>query len=342
MKRVTIVDVARRAGVSPAAVSLALNKPSRLSPETVERVRETARVLGYVPNPHALALVQKRAGTVGVLVPQTISETFANPYFAEFLRGVGAGCEEKGLSLQLVPPREGSVEKAVSIAPVDGFLVVGLSEEHPGAKPLSRRGVPFVVVDGDAEKAPSVNCDDEGGAYAAARSLARRHRKILVLGFPRSSGEHERFVWGVEKRRLRGYRRALEEYGITWTANSVTASAVSPEGGEEAFARAFDRLSRAGRRPTAVLAASDATAFGVLRAAGRLGLRIPEDLEVIGFDDVPFAALCNPPLTTVRQPIEKKGRIAAGLLLDLLEEEDRPVAEARLLPTRLVLRNTTV
>jgi LacI family transcriptional regulator len=184
-----------------------------------------------------------------------------------------------------------------------------------------------------------VNCDDEGGAYAAARFLAGRHREVLILGFPGSAGGREGGVWGVEARRLRGYHRAFEERGLPWSPYLVVPSAVSPDGGERAFARAFERLRSTSHPPTAVLAASDAAAFGVLRAAGRMGLRVPEDLEVIGFDDVPLAALSNPPLSTVRQPIEKKGRMAAGLLLDLIEH--RPVTEPELLPIQLVLRGTT-
>src|SRR2546428_784779 len=184
VRRVTIHDVAGKAGVSTAAVSHAFNDPERLRATTVTRILDAARELGYAPNPHARALHSQRVGVLGVLFPQPIATVFANPFFASFLEGIGSVTDERGIGLLTVTPVGGSLERAIAAAPVDGFVIIGLDERNPDVAPLRKRGVPFVVVDGDAETASSVNVDDEGGAHAAAEFLLDRgHRELLVLTF---------------------------------------------------------------------------------------------------------------------------------------------------------------
>src|SRR5436305_1493358 len=182
VRRVTIHDVAGKAGVSTAAVSHAFNDPERLRATTVTRILAAARELGYAPNPHARALHSQRVGVLGVLFPQPIATVFANPFFASFLEGIGSVTDERGIGLLTVTPVGGSLERAIAAAPVDGFVIIGLDERNADVAPLRKRGVPFVVVDGDAETASSVNVDDEGGAHAAAEFLLERgHREVLVL-----------------------------------------------------------------------------------------------------------------------------------------------------------------
>lgn len=342
MPRVTIAEVARRAGVSPTAVSFTFNHPSELSPETVRRVLEVAEELGYAPNPHARALLSSRVGVIGVLVPENISDAFANPFYAPFVRGVGSVCDEMNLSLMVVSPHEGSLGKGITTAPVDGFIVLGIGENHPDVSPLSRRRVPFVIVDGDAENAPSVNVEDENGARdAASRLLSRGHTDILVATFlnPRSHLEnprHENPYHDIASRRQTGYMRAFEEHGVAWSEGPA-ARQCSIESGEKCFEAAWE----SGLRPTAVLCAADALAFGVLLEADKRGVRIPEDMEVVGFDDVPEAALSRPALSTVRQPIREKGRIAAKLLTDALGGGGNPPRSITL-QTEWVPRDTTL
>ncbi len=334
MGRATISDVARKAAVSPTAVSFAFNRPGELSAATVSRILDAARELGYAPNPHARALLSKQCGVIGVLVPQEVSAVFGNPFFLSFVQGVGAVTDEAGLGVLLVPPLSGSLERALAAAPADGFLIVGLNEVHDEVAPLRRRGVPFVIVDGDAEHVPSVNVADAEGAYAAmAHLLARGHRDVLVLTFQEPLGHEPNY--GVGGRRLVGYQRAYEERGRTLDLRALLGAEPSFEGGEQVFSEAW----AAGRRPTAVVAVSDAMAIGVLSAARRLGIRVPDDLEVIGFDDISLAAYARPALSTVRQPIQEKGRVAAELLVRAMEgarPDDRVV-----LPTELVLREST-
>lgn len=335
MARTTIHDVARKAGVSNAAVSHAFNDPERLRAATVDKILSAARDLGYAPNPHARALHSRRAGVVGVLFPQPIASVFANPFFATLLEGIGSVTDERGMGLLTLSPFGTSLQRALATAPVDGFVILGLDEKHAEVAPLRKRGVPFVIVDADAESASSVNVDDEGGAYAAADLLLTRgHRDILVLTFHAPPEELDKDL-GVRGRRLRGYRRAFAKHGVLVADDHVVRTFVTLDGGDEAFSAAWS----GGLRPTAVLAVSDIMALGALRAARRLGIAVPDELEVIGFDDIPLASASQPALSTVHQPIAEKGRIATRLLIRALD--DGAARETIVLPTELRLREST-
>ncbi len=335
-RRATIRDVARAADVSTAAVSQAFNAPGRLRPATVERIVSAARGLGYAPNPHARALHSRRVGVIGVLVPQSIARIFANPFFAAFFSGVGAATDELGIGLLTVSPIGTSLQRAVASAPVDGFVIVGLDEAHEEVAPLRMRGVPFVIVDGDATHAPSVNAEDESGAHAAAAYiLDRGHRDVCVLGFEPAESHVGDARYGVGARRHRGVMRAFVERRLRWSDDLLVPTPATFAGGESVFARILD----SGARPTAVLAMSDVMALGALRAAETRGVRVPDELEVVGFDDIPQASIVRPALSTVRQPIVEKGRIAAHLLLEGIESGG--TARRVVLPTELVFRGTT-
>ena len=212
----TISDIARRAGVSKAAVSYALNDPSRLSAETVARIRAIAEELGYMPNPVARSMSLGRTGTIGVLVPQPLPEMLRNPFFSQFLEGVATAAARAELPILLVPPVRGSVERAVRSAAVDGFLTLGLETFRPTMHVLERRRLPYVMVDSEpVEGVACVNVDDEGGAYQAMRHvLDHGHRRIAILGIRSPQrGRWERYV-GTLKRRMTGYSRALTEAGL--------------------------------------------------------------------------------------------------------------------------------
>jgi alanine racemase len=336
VRRVTIHDVAGKAGVSTAAVSHAFNDPERLRATTVTRILDAARELGYAANPHARALHSQRVGVLGVLFPQPIATVFANPFFSSFLEGIGSVTDEQGIGLLTVTPLRGSLEHAIASAPVDGFVIIGLDERHSEVAPLRKRGVPFVIVDGDSQTASSVNVDDESGAYGAADLLLDRgHREVLVLTFETPQEHLDDPRYGVGGRRLRGYRRAFAERSLRMRNDWLIPTQVTLNGGDEAFTSAWAE----GARPTAVLAVSDIIALGALRAARRLGVRVPLDLEVIGFDDIPLAAASQPPLSTVHQPIAEKGRVAIRLLIRELDEG--APRERIVLPTELILRETT-
>ena len=322
--------------MSKTAVSFAFNSPERLSSDTAARIRDVASSLGYRPHPVARMLTQRRTRTVGILTPQALSVVFANPFFATFSQGVATVAEEAGFGLLFISPVYGSLARAVGRATVDGFVAVGLSEHHPEVEHIRRSGLPIVLVDSAPfPEHATVDIDDEGGARAAAEHLVGLgHRDYLVVGVEPPTPDALASFDGVVGRRLAGYRAALEAAGIDLPEERIVMGPASVEGGAECLLRAWED----GLRPTAVLAMSDAMAIGILSAAGRLGLRVPDDLSVVGFDDIEIAHLVSPPLTTVHQPVRRKGEEACRLLLAALEHREGARAEHRRLETRLIVR----
>jgi DNA-binding LacI/PurR family transcriptional regulator len=342
-RRARIADVAKEAGVSKTAVSFAFNSPERLNADTAARIREVADSLGYRPHPVARMLAQKNTMTIGLLSPQVLSVAFANPFFPTLYGGVGDVADQAGYGLLFVSPLHGSLIRALGRATVDGFVAFGLSEDHPEVEQIRRTGMPMVLVDGYAfPEHGSVDSKDEVGARAAARHLLTLgHRDIVVVGveppcmpdmFDQNPGPTETVVL----RRLTGYRQGLELGGVQLPDERVVVGPVTFDGGVAAFHRIWED----GLRPTAVLAMSDIMAIGVIAAARELGLRVPEDLSVIGFDDLEIAAHANPPLTTVHQPIAQKGEEAARLLLRMIEKPDERPGH-KTLDTRFIIRAST-
>ncbi|HMJ38369.1 MAG TPA: LacI family DNA-binding transcriptional regulator [Verrucomicrobiae bacterium] len=333
MSRVTIADVASAAGVSKTAVSFAFNNPEKLGQVTLERVLGVAHDLGYTPHPGARALSLRRSGTIGVLIPQRLSVVFANPFLGELIQGMGELCEEHDLTMLLVPPLDGSLEGAIRQASVDGFISVGLSPDDRALEMLERIGIPTILVDSDASPMhPAINVDDAGGAEAAAQHLLDLgHRELAIIALPptRARAGHT----PTAARRLTGYRAALDRARAP-EPHMVTAGATMSAG-----ARAFEGLPKGKRRPTGVLAMSDMAAIGMMAATQSAGLKVPDDLSVVGYDDLPMAAWTNPALTTVRQPIVEKGRLAARLLIHRMQ--GKAVESPLPLATSLVIRGST-
>jgi DNA-binding LacI/PurR family transcriptional regulator len=339
LSRPRIADVAREAGVSKTAVSFAFNSPDRLAPETAHRIRVVAEQLGYTPHPVARMLSQRETRTIGVLTPQALSVIFSNPFFGAFNEGVAIAAEEQGYALTFISPLQGSLAQAMGRATVDGVVAIGLSDDHPEVEQIRRAGVPIVLVDSAAlPEHGSIDVDDIGGARAAAEHLIELgHRDVLIVGveppFPSRAIDPE----GVTGRRLHGYRGAFEAIGLSIADERVQVGPASIEGGIAAFGAAW----RSGLRPTAVLAMSDAMAIGVMRAVRDLRLSVPGDVSVVGFDDIDLAQHVDPPLTTVNQPIRRKGEEAVRLLLSVIQRHDLAVPEHRRLATRLVIRGST-
>ena len=324
--------MAGAAGVSKTAVSFAFNNPEKLGQATLERVLGVALELGYTPHPIARALSMRRSGAIGVLIPQRLSTVFANPFLSELMQGVGELCEEHDLTLLLVPPLDGSLEGAIRRASVDGFISLGLGPDDGALEVLDRLGIPTVLVDSEGSPAhPAVNVDDTGGARAAAEHLiGLGHSELAVIVLPPTRSQVGNTPTAA--RRLSGYRAAIARAGAP-DPSTITAG-ISVAAG----AHAFEALPKGRRRPTGVLAMSDMVAIGLMAAAQASGLRVPGDLSVVGFDDIPMAAWTNPPLTTVHQPIVEKGRLAARLLIQRMN--GKTVDVPALMSTRLVVRGS--
>jgi DNA-binding LacI/PurR family transcriptional regulator len=343
-KRVRIIDVASEAGVSKSTVSIAFNSPERLSAETRARIHSVADLLGYRPHPVARMLAQRHTKTLGILTPQALAVAFGNPFFSMFSQGVASVAEEYGYGLLFVSPLRGSLARAAGRASVDGFVALGLGEEHPEVEQIRNAGLPIVLVDSSAfPEHGSIEVEDESGAHAAAEHLlSLGHREFLVLAvepptFARGSGNSMPILEGVNAQRMRGYRRALEAEGVVLEEERILTGPASFAGGREAF----DRALATGLQFTAVLAMSDAMAIGALHAAHEHGLSVPRDVSLVGFDNIDEAEHTHPPLTTVHQPVREKGAEAARLLLSAVDHRDLGQPEHRRLETRLILRGST-
>jgi DNA-binding LacI/PurR family transcriptional regulator len=320
--RITITDIAKQAGVSKTTVSFAFNDPSKISKETYERVMRIADEYGYIPDPVARTLTTRRIGTFGLLLPQSIPEAFKNPYLSELLRGIGDACEEAELSLTILPPIKGRIADAARRAAVDALLAVGVGPDTRIVELLHKRHIPFVTLDGKpSELTVNVGVDDERASYALmGYVLSLGHRRVTVVELKNEifNQPDERFSY-VRDRRMAGFERALAEAGLSLghpDINVITTEC-SIEGGERAAAMLKESAGAHGI-PTAVVAMADIVAVGICMAFRSLGVNVPGDVSVVGFDDAPCARMNVPALTTVHQPGYEKGYQAAKLVYELL------------------------
>jgi DNA-binding LacI/PurR family transcriptional regulator len=350
--RVTLQTIADRLGVSRMTVSNAFSRPDQLSDSLRRTILEAAGELGYAgPDPAARALARGTTGAVGVLLTSDLRHAFVDEVATGFLGAVAEEVGPTGLALTLLSSSAvGEVVPARDVA-MDGALVYS-SQPGPGAVEwLLRRGLPTVFADEDP--APEemgiscVNVDDRGGARAAAQHLVDLgHRRVAVLmaalGGPPGRVEDPRAVGPaskhVSRERLAGYLEALAPAGVTPVVHGLLHS-----DDEEAFVAALGLLGGPDR-PTGVLCFSDVIAHGVVRAAEHLGLDVPGDVSVVGFDDSPLARRLRPQLSTVHQDVRQKGRLAASALLTAMTDH-RSGAGSRasfvVLPATLVLRDST-
>jgi LacI family transcriptional regulator len=324
----TIREVAGRARVSPTTVSHVVNATRFVSHEIRTRVLEAMTELGYHPNAVARSLRRGRTHTLGLILPDS-----ANPYFAELGRGIEATAFGRDYSVVLCNTegdqrRERVYLDLLAKRQVDGLLYVPAGDHADVLRDLLRRSLPVVLVDRDLANAPVdvVLTDKRSGACLATRHLiALGHRRVGCIGGPSSLA--------VSGQRLQGYRDALAEAGLPVDEGLVLRGDYHPQSG---WAAARSLLAMPDP-PTAIFAANDLMAIGVLRAAGELGRRVPGDLAVVGFDDIELASYTTPPLTTVSQSASEVGRAAVELLLERLADPARPPVR-KTLETRLVVR----
>ena len=345
-KSTTLRDVARAAGVSRTTVSNAFNRPDQLSAAARDRILDIARGLGYHgPNPMARKLRTGRIGAVGLVFGDTLPYAFSDQAAILFLHGVGRACEAAGYSLLIIPTTDqGAAQTTVREALVDGFIIYTAPSEEVVSQVFDRN-LPVVTV--DRARVPgvaAVRVDDRAGAKTMAEHvLAAGHRRLGII-VPRLSatGEHAGLVdrsrraaitYAVCADRIGGYLDAAADAGIDPLAVPIDER---PENHEEAGLAAALNLLSLTPRPTAILAMTDRMALGALRAARELGLRVPEDVSIAGFDDLPAASEADPPLTTVRQPLVDKGEQAAELLFGPQQQSG-----LHIITTELVVRRST-
>jgi len=330
----TLRDVARVAGVHPGTVSRALNPQTRglVNERTARRVLEAAQELGYRPNPIARGLRTNRSNTIGVLVPDLM-----NPLFAAVVRGIEDGLREAGYTPLIAntdndAEREQVAYEAMNARQVDGFIAATARRDHWLLADDARTGVKLVLVNRrvDSDALPAVTGDDHEGIRLAVEHLVRLgHRRIAHV-----AGSQSLYTgWS----RHQGFLDAMRSEGLEADPDLIVYSQgfTVREGG-----RCCGELLERGREFTAVVAGNDLLALGCYDALEQRGLRCPEDVSVVGYNDMPFVDRFRPPLTTVRVPHYELGATAAALMLEQLRGRDLPPRQLLLAP-ELVVRGST-
>lgn len=315
-------------------VSNAYNRPDQISEQTREKVLRVARDLGYAgPDPAARSLRRGRAGTVGVLLTEHLPYAFADPGMLTFLHGVATELGAAGQALLLVPAESNADHQLVRNAVVDGFVLASLNRTDPAVDDVLSRRLP--VVTWGYPKLPGVPRVGIDNARAvtelAEHLLGLGHRRFAIVTF----GLHA--PTASVSQRVSGFQRALSEAGIKDDDVTVVTAAVNSRPAGAAAVEELLATSHA-RRPTAIFGVTDIIALGVLDAAAKVSIVVPEQLSVVGFDDIAEASASSPALTTVSQSLFDQGRTAARVVIDLLAGR-RPVMPR--ITTRLVLRAST-
>ena len=329
MAKVTLQSIADQVGVSRMTVSNAFSRPDQLSAALRERILSAAEELGYSgPDPAARALARGRTGSIGLLLTDRLSVVISDALAGEFIAEVSDRLADHGMAATLLAPTEkdGVVEGGVAM---DGLLVYVCGSPGRQLEWARRRGLPIVTVDQrPIEGLPSINVDDRtGGRLGAQHLVDLGHRRIGILTVRDTADE--------TYDRMRGWHDVLDPLGIEPLVRKGVYLASEPS-----YAAARDLLDRPDR-PTGLLCASDAFALEVLRAAADLGLRVPEDLSVVGYDDSRVAATSRPPLTTIRQDVRAKGSLAVAALVRAINDPDSAPPERVVLPAELVVREST-
>lgn len=327
---ITIFDVAEKAGVSHSTVSRVLNNKNNVSAETRERVLRAMEQLGYVGNIHARSLAGGSSRVIGLLVDHLITG-----YTDELIRGIDGALEAYDYNLMLYTTHREKTREAVYVTKMaqglaDGLILIVPRNESAYLETLQQRKFPYVLIDyqGYNRYIPSIITTNKKGGYdATAHLIEAGHRRIGFI-----TGE---MAYGCALERLAGYRAALEEHNIPFDPELVSEGNFwQPQGYQCAR-----QLLSLPHPPTAIFASNDVMAFGAMEAARELGLRIPNDLSIIGFDDIPQAAHMHPPLSTVRQPLEEMGRSAVHLLFKYITNPQAEIERVEL-ATRLIIRES--
>jgi LacI family transcriptional regulator len=329
--RTTIIDVAAAAGVHPSTVSRVLtgHPGSTIRPATRQRILAATDQLGYRPSALARSLRLQRTLTLGMLVPD-----ITNPFFSSIIKGTEDAARQRGYNLILCnseddPQREATYLRVLRDRQVDGLLIASSQMADETIAELREESFPFVLLNRATESAEdlAVVVDNYAASVGVVAHLAALgHRRVGHIAGPQNT------TTGVDRRE--GYRAGVLSLGLADEPGLVVeATAFSEEAGH----RALELMLAGPARPTAVFAANDLIAIGMLQLLRQIGAHVPGDLSIVGFNDIPLAGLLEPALTTVRVPQLEMGVAGTNLLIDRLE--GRPIGEVRLtLPTELVVR----
>ncbi len=336
MKRITIKDIANAVGVTPAVVSYVLNgKEHKISDETVQRVKNAIKELNYIPNLNARSLVNNKSKLIGVIIPQT--ETSAqillkNPFYSEIISGIEVRLRAGGYNMILSGVDNDKSYLNTSVQRnLDGAIIMGIYQEKFYDE-LKQASIPIVLIDSyiTDDSFYRIGIDDELGGYMATKYLIEHgHRDIALV-----TGSIKRD--GVIEKRFLGYKRALNEMNIFYNPDYVFEGVVSHESGYHAG----ELISEKFKNITAIFASADLIALGLMKSFAEKGIRIPEDISVMGFDNISTLEYTYPPLTTVSQSIGLKGETAAKVLIETIENKQNENPKELVLPIEIVGRKT--
>lgn len=327
----TIYDVARHAGVSISTISRVLNSPDKVNPNTRKRVMEVIDGLGFVPKADARARAMQNTDRIGVVTP-----FFTAPSFVQRLRGVAAVLSKANYELVIYPVDSmehlhGYISSIPLRRNIDGLIIMSLAINNKDAERLAGSGIDTVLIEYSHPKLNSIQIDDNyGGQLAAEYLIQQGHKNMAFLGDIEPS---EHYAIRPVKSRLAGFTKTLNDAGIPLGRSYIRSCSYTQD---ETQLAARDLLSMR-KPPTAIFATSDIQAFNVLKLAKEMGIKVPDDLAIIGFDDLDMAEYVD--LTTIRQHLDESGRLAAETLLSRMADPSRPIQHSHLTLT-LIERQT--
>ncbi|WP_163536406.1 LacI family DNA-binding transcriptional regulator [Gracilibacillus sp. YIM 98692] len=327
--KVTIYDVAKKAGVSIATVSKVINNTGNMRDSTRTKVMKVMEELNYYPSVMASALTGKRTQTLGLLVPD-----ISNPFFSEMARTIEDRAHERGLSVIMCSTDEDEDKEKKYLEllrrkQVDGFIIASSFHDKKLLQDLKSTQIPMVMLTQDAGSlgVTSVSVDDFTGGYdATSHLLSLGHQKIVIIAEERLSS----------KMRIYGFQEAYETHGYEYHSDMVLRTTASIANGKKCLEQMLNR----DELPSAIFACNDLIAIGVIQGARENGIRIPEDLSIVGFDNTILATTTVPSLTTVAQPINEMGRKVVDVIVDNINNEE-PTTERILFKPTLMVRNTS-
>jgi LacI family transcriptional regulator len=333
-QRVTIQDIAKASGVSLSAVSLVLNDNPRISETTRKRVLRVIDELGYQPNQMARALASRRSRTLAVLVPQ-LRHAFADVYFGEIVSGIYDKASRLGYRILLEVARAQFLEEKQHLrlfdqCTIDGMLFIGATTRHKFLQDFTDGNHPLLLVNSYSREYDLnyVVSNYRYGTWQATQHLLRLgHRKIGFISGGLQDIQTSRDIYET-------FREVLDENGVEFSERLVVDGFLTEEGGR----RATEELLRTSRDITAIFALNDKMALGAIKKLHEMGLRVPDDVSVVGFDDIPQASYSIPGLTTVHQPLYEIGKLACQRLIELVHKKVQRVQEV--IPIYLVVRES--
>jgi LacI family transcriptional regulator len=332
MAKLTLDEIGKLAGVSRATVSRVVNGYPHIRPEVRERVERVIQQTGFKPNAVARSLASNRSNIIGLFIPTVVQHIFSDPYFSYLVQGISRACNESNLILSLYlfhssEEERKALQNIMFSGLIDGLIITADRKDLPFLPALIESQIPFVFVGRPQDESLSfVDTDNVAGAYMAVEYLIKLGReRIATIATQRNTAGDDRYA---------GYRAALLDSGRKIDRHLIAYGDFSLESGYNAMQGLLPV------EPDAVFVASDTMAFGALRAIRAAGLTVPDDIAVVGYDDLPPALHAEPPLTTIQQPIDQTGIEAVKMLIDLINNGLQP-PRRRLLSNRLIVRESS-